>query len=192
MHLDLGGVDKLGGWEQFDLGMVCLMTVGQVLFVATWALLPWWKEWVGRALMMKASTLGLLLLMTITNTMFMLRGIRYPGIDVVTAFGYVLVTMGVWAQPLALAHEIRRGNLAEILRARGESQEPLTRDLRPLLWIGGSTLAAGSVWLVLGNWDVLALLVAGIGVAMLCVRAAVTREPAAVEDVPSEETEGRP
>jgi hypothetical protein len=181
LHLDLGGLEDLDGWAQFDFFLFCLMALGQVLFVMMWFVLPWWKEWVGRALMVKGSTLALLLLMTIVNTMLALRGVNYKYMQHVQALGYVAVTIGIWSQVLALRYEIRKGNVEDVIHAIRHNTTPRrVQRFRPLLWLGISTAGMGFLWLLLSSWDVLALLATSIGLGLAITHYSITR-PVALE-----------
>lgn len=178
LHFDLGGLNHLDGWSQFDVLMVCLMTVGQIIFVGTWMVLPWWKEWIGRALMIKSSTLALLLGLTITNTMLMLRGIDYRGMNEVQATGYLLVNVGVWSQVIALGSEIRKGTVAEALDMHMTgAQVAATRPhrFRPLKWAGALAIVAGCWWYLASSWDVLSGIVVAIGVGLITINYTTTR-----------------
>jgi hypothetical protein len=190
LHFDFGGLDRLSGWEKFDVLMITTMTVGQVIFVCTWMVLPWWKEWVGRALMVKSATLALLLGLTVMNTVLLLRGINYRGMDAVQAAGYLLVNIGVWSQVIAIGHEIRVGNAERAVDAHRETQRlPDTRRFRPLAWAGLLGVVAGTFWFFDGTLDILSLMVVGVGVGMLTVYYAVSR-PVDLDEVLDIEDEG--
>jgi hypothetical protein len=108
----LGG---LHGHERFQFAVVCLMAVGQTIFVITWATRPWWQEWIGRALMIKSAALDALLIMSIGFTMVMLRsGELSPWMWWTQDALDALVLAGIWSQVLAMTHEIRKGKLARV------------------------------------------------------------------------------
>jgi hypothetical protein len=152
--------------------------------------LPWWKEWVGRALMVKSATLALLLGLTVMNTVLLLRGINYRGMDAVQAAGYLLVNIGVWSQVIAIGHEIRVGNAERAVDAHRETQRlPDTRRFRPLAWAGLLGVVAGTFWFFDGTLDILSLMVVGVGVGMLTVYYAVSR-PVDLDEVLDIEDEG--
>lgn len=94
--------------ELIDAALVHLMAVGQTIFIIIWALLPWWKEWIGRALMIKS--VALWLLMTVGLIVFWIeqavgmRGWMEPTMLVT----HVFVLIGVWSQVAALAYEKNR------------------------------------------------------------------------------------
>ena len=175
LHLDFGGLENLDGWAQFDILLVCVMTIGQSIFVLMWLFLPWWREWVTRALMVKSVTLATLLLVTIINTMLILRGITYPWIDQVQAAGYVLMTLGVWSQAFGLGYEIRQGNIMEMLHAKETKRTARIRKFKPLLWIGTICTVLGTYWVVTTDWDVLALILTGVGIGTVIFRFSVSR-----------------
>ena len=93
--------------QAFDLWIVHGMLVGQILFVAVWAALPWWKEWIGRALMLKSIALLLLIGAAVVNYWIIETWGPYPGADWVILTTHILVFIGIWSQVVALAHEIR-------------------------------------------------------------------------------------
>lgn len=85
--------------------------IGQTLFVAMWLSMPFWRSWIGGALMTKSAALMAVL-------WFWLIGFyspEYPYRDVVREVLIGLVTVGIWWQVFALAAEIR-----ESRRARSE------------------------------------------------------------------------
>ena len=90
-----------------DLWVVHVMLVGQIVFLFMWARLPWWREWVGRALMLKSFALLLLIGVAVVNYWIIEVGGPYPGADWVVLVTHVLVLLGIWSQVVALAHEIR-------------------------------------------------------------------------------------
>lgn len=93
--------------DLIDLWIVHGMLIGQTVFVATWLTLPWWREWVGRALMVKSVSLLLLFAVAIGNYWVLKLWGPYLGWEYVTLASHVLVLVGIWSQVLALAHEIR-------------------------------------------------------------------------------------
>lgn len=105
------GLGSLTVGERWEFGLICGMLVGQIAFVIVWALLPWWREWIGRALMAKSAALMLLLAMTIVNTVIMMRHpAGYPYMATVRRVGDSAVLLGIWSQLIAITREIRLGN----------------------------------------------------------------------------------
>lgn len=106
---DFGGVEHLPALQQFQFLFVALMLVGQLLFLAMWLLLPWWRHWVGRALMTKSVTLGLLLLSTLVTSVIMLRHGPQQWAEWIATILSGLMVLGIWAQVGAIGHEMREG-----------------------------------------------------------------------------------
>lgn len=96
--------------QAIDLWVVHGMLIGQLVFVIVWASLPWWKEWIGRALMLKSFALLLLLLIAVVNYWVIQLWGGYPGMELVTLGTHILVFLGIWSQVVAIAHEIRAAN----------------------------------------------------------------------------------
>lgn len=79
----------------------------QTLFVVLWAVLPWWREWIGRALMIKSFALMLFLNFALL--------VHYAGPawwqPYLSAALFGLVTVGIVSQVVALPYEMVRASL---------------------------------------------------------------------------------
>lgn len=60
---------------------------------------PWWKSWIGRALLIKA--VGILILI-IFSALFHIFGPNYWGRDTIRIVGMIIVDIGVWAVLFAM------------------------------------------------------------------------------------------
>lgn len=94
-------------FQRVDVWLVHGMLVGQTTFVAIWATLPWWRLWVGRALMLKSFALDLLIAAAVANYWLVTELGPYPGMDIITMTTHILILLGIWSQVFAIAHEIR-------------------------------------------------------------------------------------
>lgn len=86
-------------------------TVGQCLFITLYLFFPWWKTYLGRALFVKASTLGALL---VTITIGITVDWRYE--EAMRAFLNVAVALAIWGQVIAFFRvraQGRQDNLGE-------------------------------------------------------------------------------
>ena len=101
---------ELTAVQWFDVGIIHVMLLGQLTFVVLWFRLPWWRQWVGRALMVKSVALGLLLLMVLVNFWItIVTEAEYPWQEWVEIGTHILVTVGIYSQILALVYEMRKG-----------------------------------------------------------------------------------
>lgn len=66
----------------------------------------WWRSWIGRALLIKA--LGLLLLL-LFSALFYTFGPNYIGRDTFRIVGMSLLTVGLYVALFAMYRELRRG-----------------------------------------------------------------------------------
>lgn len=92
-------------------------TVFSVLMIAAWPaavaypliyglLAPWHRSWIGRALMVKA--VGIAILITF-SALFQILGPSYPGRDIIRITGMCFVCVGVWlVLPLLLSQVLPR------------------------------------------------------------------------------------
>lgn len=103
-------------WHRFDVWSVYAMALGQGLFVAMWAVLPWWRAWIGRAMMLKSTALLLVLTMT-SIALYWGPADWQPW---AMRVGRILVLAGIWAQAAALRYEE--------VRARAEERDPLHQE----------------------------------------------------------------
>ena len=86
------------------LWMLWVAAVGQSAFVVMWASFPWWRQWIGRALMTKSVSLCALLWLIILGAYHPDHWGRATMRDLL--FG--LMCVGVWFQVWALWHEARQ------------------------------------------------------------------------------------
>jgi hypothetical protein len=90
-------------WAKIDEWSIYAMTLGQLAFLAMWGVLPWWREWIGRAMMLKSAALGLLLAL---GSIALLWGPADWQPWAMRA-ARILVLVGIWAQATALRYEER-------------------------------------------------------------------------------------
>lgn len=82
--------------------LVIVATIGQVLFVVLWVTRDgWWREWVGRALMVKSAAFGLYLCAAVASMLV-------PFAQGVWLALFALIVVGIIAQDVALLREIHR------------------------------------------------------------------------------------
>ena len=105
----LGMQVGLAGWlpdlETLGAIMAWLLhagAIGQTTFVVLWLCLPWWREWIGRALMVKS----LALMIFLDSALVHHHLTDYPAKPYVVAGLFALVVLGIWTQVAALAHEM--------------------------------------------------------------------------------------
>jgi hypothetical protein len=112
------------GWFDADLfgwtvRLVHAAAVGQTAFVVLWAMLPFYRTWVGRALMVKSFSLMLYLDWAVAVYHHWLP-LGHQQVIAVVLFAFIAV--GIWSQMGAIVFEMRRG------RTR---LQPPTRRPRP-------------------------------------------------------------
>lgn len=93
----------------WSVRLLHISAVGQTLFVLIWMTLPWFKSWVGRALMVKS--LALMALLDEALLFYYLPPVPHEALLGVLIFA--LVCLGIWSQVAAIGFEMWRG-----LRAR--------------------------------------------------------------------------
>lgn len=94
-----------------DLWTVHVLLLGQTVFLIMWAVLPWWREWVGRALMVKSAALWLLISVNLALYWYTeVTGIYAAWMEWAAYFTHLAVTIGVWSQVAALTYEGRRAH----------------------------------------------------------------------------------
>lgn len=102
-------------WLNVDLHIwtwreIHVAAVGQVLFVALWFTRPWYRTWIGRALMIKSFSLGLYLVWAvwvIHTSPQIARPSGPPTSREYIAFAlFGLITVGIWTQLGALSYEM--------------------------------------------------------------------------------------
>lgn len=98
----MGGLGQWLADLRFVEWVVILGAIGQTLFVAVWATLPWWQEWIGRALMIKS----IALLLLFDNALLILIRPQLHSIWVDRVV-YTLILIGIWSQVAALINERR-------------------------------------------------------------------------------------
>jgi len=87
------------------VAVIAIAAIGQTTFVALWARLPWYKEWIGRALMTKA--VALMVFIDVALLWELIPGVwRWQFL--VNIIIYLTVTAGIWLQVVALYRETRR------------------------------------------------------------------------------------
>lgn len=96
----------LDGWERLALVTLVLAALGQLLFVAKYLTRRWYDYRVGRALMGKAASLGVLLALSVIGAFY-----RLP--EWITAVSIGLVTLFIWYQTYVLFTSPRYLNLDE-------------------------------------------------------------------------------
>lgn len=85
------------------LWLLHIAAAGQTLFMLMWMTLPWWRAWVGRALMVKSVAMGLFLVSAVVHH----HVDTYAWEPVVVLLLFAGVTLGIWSQVLAIGLEIR-------------------------------------------------------------------------------------
>lgn len=88
-----------------EIGEVLLWTgaIAQTIFVVIWCTLPWWREWVGRAVMVKGMAIAIYL------DSYLLHTHVLPDYDLepyVRTGLFAVVVLGIVSQVIALAHEM--------------------------------------------------------------------------------------
>jgi hypothetical protein len=89
----------------WTLRLYTVAAVGQTLFVVLWFLLPWWRTWVGRALMAKSFSLAIILDWALVNYHF--GPFLHQQAIGLALFG--LVALSIWLQLGAISREVWRG-----------------------------------------------------------------------------------
>lgn len=116
-------LDALGGspaWvPDVTRWLLHAAAIGQNLFLVLWLTLPWWRAWVGRALMVKALALAAFLNVAIVHQ----HVDPYPAQQLVVMVLFLGVTVGIWSQVAAIGLEIRSAR-------RGERNVTGTDDLK--------------------------------------------------------------
>lgn len=101
------------GPQLIDLIIIHAAAVGQTIFLGLWLTLPWWRAWVGRALMVKSSALWVLLVGALVNYWIDKIHGPYPGETAVVLLTHVAVLIGVWSQVFALGWERNRAAIKQ-------------------------------------------------------------------------------
>jgi hypothetical protein len=90
--------------EQVGEWLLWASAVGQTLFVVLWMTMPWWRHWVGRALMVKSIALGIYLDFALVHNYID----PYPALPLLGVILFGFITIGIWTQLATLAHEAKR------------------------------------------------------------------------------------
>lgn len=86
----------------------------QTVFVVQWVLLPWWRSWVGKALMLKSVAFMLALQIQVY---FMLHpDINYDTALAIGVAAFCLIFAGCTAQCIALKLEVNKYSKHEIIK----------------------------------------------------------------------------
>lgn len=102
-------IDWLSGWLHADLAtwtwrLVHISALGQTAFVILWALLPWYRTWVGRALMSKSLALAIYLDFVVVVDHWG----PFGGQQTLAVVLFGLITLGIWTQLGVIAFEVVR------------------------------------------------------------------------------------
>jgi hypothetical protein len=100
--------------EQFDVWVIHGMLVGQLIFVIRWVRLPWYREWIGRSLMMKSA--ALLALIAVSIALFwslIITDTEWHYALHIQLATHLFVLLGIWSQVVALEREQRIAKLAQ-------------------------------------------------------------------------------
>lgn len=85
------------GWERLALVALIVATLAQSVFILVYGRRPWWRVRVGRALMIKSSTLGVLLWLSLLNAF-----VSYPHQEAVASIALCAVAAAILYQMAAL------------------------------------------------------------------------------------------
>lgn len=77
--------------------------IAQTIFLAMWLTLPWWREWVGRALMVKSLALGVYLDSVLIHEYLVPD---YAAEPYVRTLLFLLIVLGICSQVVALGYEM--------------------------------------------------------------------------------------
>lgn len=121
---------------KFDVLVVHGALLGQTVFLVLWGALPWWKQWVGRALMLKSAALWILFAVNLALFWWMLATDKpIAHAEKIAAATHVLVTVGVWLQVVALGREMRNARRGR-RRVTGTTGAPGDHSRRELNLMG--------------------------------------------------------
>jgi hypothetical protein len=90
--------------REWMVASVIVAAVGQTFFVARYAVRPWWRHYVGRALFVKSASLWLLLVTEIVVAYHPTRVV-----NIVFAVVLWVVALAIVGQAVALERQIRAG-----------------------------------------------------------------------------------
>lgn len=77
-----------------------LAAVGQNIFILLYMTFPWYRTFLGRALFIKALTLGFLVNAAVASVIW-----EWPNHDYVMFTAYTVTALGIWAQLIAFIRE---------------------------------------------------------------------------------------
>jgi len=95
--------------ESARTAALAVMAVGQTAFVALYLTWPWWSNFLGRSLFIKAVSLAALL-----DTYMVYRIFDLPHADWVFTVLYCLLAIGIWAQFFAFLKVALEHRQAEV------------------------------------------------------------------------------
>lgn len=84
--------------------LLYVSAAAQTLFVLLWGTRPWWREWIGRALMLKAFSLAVYLDWAVAVRYWP----RMPHLELIGVCLFGFITVGIVTQLAALGHEMWR------------------------------------------------------------------------------------
>lgn len=109
-------------WQRCGVVGLFFAFLFQMVFIALYALRPWWASYVGRALMSKSFVIGTALLLSIINTFAILPDrIHYP----LSALVSWMLAMTIFYQLTALARTPRNYLGDSVDAPRQDSLDPL-------------------------------------------------------------------
>lgn len=85
-------------WQRWALVALAFAAVGQASFVVIYARRPWWRHFVGRALLLKSASLLLILWLSLINSF-----VAYPGQEPIAAGVLWLTGLAIWYQVAAIS-----------------------------------------------------------------------------------------
>jgi len=123
--------EQLTDLQKFDIGVIHVMMLGQTVFVGMWGLMPWWREWVGRSVMIKAISLLVLIGAALAQFWLVILYGPWEHWEKILVASHVLVVIGIWSQVVALAREKRIAKRADRAVGGTTTRDDTTRDDAP-------------------------------------------------------------
>lgn len=102
--------------DVYSMGVLLFASIPATLFPIVYSFRPWRTSWIGRALMVKATGLALLI---DTSILYLAFGHDYPYRQLVRAFVYTFIVTGITLQFVVLCLAPRMRDLSAH-RTRGE------------------------------------------------------------------------